>query len=104
MQHADRPAVLLPLAILGWLLGGVIWRLLNPHVSGLALTRPVVLWYWGVLALWSLVLIGAMANYRSYSHIAAAQARLWLWVFAAAAPVLLYAAWFTLDKVFGHAA
>jgi len=104
MEGTDRPTIWLPIATFTWLAIGALWKWFNPYVTGRVLEAPLAYWFSGVLVLWLLVVTGAMTNYRSYSHIAAAQMRLWLWVLAAVAPPLLLVAGAVLVSFFGRAA
>ena len=91
MQRPDRPTVWLPIASLASLTWPFVWAHFHPHADGRTIEAGIFLWFPIALILWFFVISGAMTNYSSYSHNAVAQKRLWLWVFASVAPLLLFA-------------
>lgn len=98
MQQMDRPKVWFPIASLLWLIALPLFGLLFPEKGGLTITASFYLWAATVPVIWFLVLAGAMSNYRAYSHLAAAQTRLWVWIAATAAPIFLLFAGMLLSE------
>src|SRR5262249_27665992 len=98
MQQPDRPSILLPVTSLASLLYVPVWAYFHPHADSRTIEAGVILWFPIALILWFFVVCGAMTNYNAYSHFAIAQKRLWLWVLASIAPLLLL----MVGSVIGH--